>query len=86
MRSVHPILAHGGSIHRSLTDTGMGYNLDGADFSHTTPRPFQPTVLPFSHKSSARSQVKQVLPTKPEFEFKGTYSRHVVFRPLGHLP
>jgi hypothetical protein len=32
---------------RSLTDTGGGYNLGGADFSNTTPRPSQPAVSPF---------------------------------------
>jgi hypothetical protein len=33
--------------HRSLTDTGGGYNLEGADFPHTTPRPSQSAVYPF---------------------------------------
>jgi hypothetical protein len=36
---------------------------------HTTLRPSQLTVLPFPPKGPTRSQVKQVLPTKPEFEF-----------------
>jgi hypothetical protein len=36
-----------GPTHRSLTDTGGGYNLGGVDFPHTTPRPFQPTVSTF---------------------------------------
>jgi hypothetical protein len=36
-----------GPTHRSLIDTGEGYNLGGADFSHATPRPFQPAVSPF---------------------------------------
>jgi hypothetical protein len=30
-----------GPTHRSLTDTGGGYNLRGAGFPHTTPRPSQ---------------------------------------------
>jgi hypothetical protein len=34
-------------IPRSLTDTGGGYNLEGADFPRTTPRPFQPAISPF---------------------------------------
>jgi hypothetical protein len=34
--------------HRSLTDTGGGYNFGGVDFLHTTPRPSQP-VLPTFH-------------------------------------
>jgi hypothetical protein len=36
-----------GPTHRSLTNTGRGYNLGGADFPHTTPRPSQPAVSPF---------------------------------------
>jgi hypothetical protein len=36
-----------GSTHRSLTDTGGGYNLGGASFPHTTPRPFQQVVSTF---------------------------------------
>jgi hypothetical protein len=48
-----------GSTHRSLTDTGGGYNLGGAGFSHLTPRPFQPMVLRFPPKGPAPSQVIQ---------------------------
>jgi hypothetical protein len=33
-----------GSTHRSLNDTGGGYNLGGADLPHTTPQPSQPVV------------------------------------------
>jgi hypothetical protein len=33
--------------HRSLTDTGVGYSLEGTNFSHTTPQPSQLTVSPF---------------------------------------
>jgi hypothetical protein len=36
-----------GPTHRSLTDTGGGYNLGGADLPHTTPRPFQPAISTF---------------------------------------
>jgi hypothetical protein len=55
MRSVGSILAHRGPTHRSLTDTGGGDNLEGADFPHSTTRPSQPTVLPFPPKGLARS-------------------------------
>jgi hypothetical protein len=48
-----------GPTHRSLTDTGGGYNLGGADLTHHTPQPFQPTVLRFAPKGPARSQVNQ---------------------------
>jgi hypothetical protein len=33
--------------HRSLTNTGGGYNLGGVDFPHVTHRPFQPAISPF---------------------------------------
>jgi hypothetical protein len=36
-----------GLTHRSLNNTGGGYNLGGADFPYTTPRPSQPTVSTF---------------------------------------
>jgi hypothetical protein len=45
--------------HRSLTDTGRGYNLGGADFSQTTPQPSQTMVLRFPPKGPVRSQVIQ---------------------------
>jgi hypothetical protein len=46
-----------GSTHRSLIDTGRGYNLQGGGLPHHTPRPFQPTVSRFSPKGPTRSQV-----------------------------
>jgi hypothetical protein len=36
-----------GITHRSLTDTGGGYSLEGVGSPPTTPRPFQPTVSTF---------------------------------------
>jgi hypothetical protein len=36
-----------GPTHRSLTNTGGGYNFGGAVFPHTTPRYSQPAVSPF---------------------------------------
>jgi hypothetical protein len=36
-----------GSTHRSLTNTGGGYNLRGVGFSHHTPRSSQLAVLRF---------------------------------------
>jgi hypothetical protein len=38
--------------HRSLTDTGEGYNLGDVDFPHITPRPFQPVVSTFHLRAS----------------------------------
>jgi hypothetical protein len=46
--------------HRSLTDTWEGYNLVGAGFSHTTPRPSLPSGLQFNYEPSI----------KPNFKFK----------------
>jgi hypothetical protein len=44
-----------GLTHRSLTDTGGDYNLEGVDFPHTTPGPSQPMVLPFRPKGPVQS-------------------------------
>jgi hypothetical protein len=44
-----------GPTHRSLTNTSGGYNLGGAGFPHTTPQPYQPTVLRFPPKGPAWS-------------------------------
>jgi hypothetical protein len=62
--------------HRSLTDTGGGYILEGAGFLHTTLRSSQSTVSPFHLQVSPGFQFIQVLSTKLEFKFKGVYGRH----------
>jgi hypothetical protein len=36
-----------GPTHRSLTDTGGGYNLEGVDLPHTTLRPSQLAISTF---------------------------------------
>jgi hypothetical protein len=46
-----------GPIHRSLTDISGGYNIEGADFLHITPRPCQPMVIRFPPKVPARSPI-----------------------------
>jgi hypothetical protein len=46
-----------GSTHRSLTNTGGGYNLEVASFPYFTSRPSQPMVLPFPPTGPARSAV-----------------------------
>jgi hypothetical protein len=74
-----------GPTHRSLTNIGGGYSLEGVDFPHIAPQPSQPTVSHFHLQVLPGLQFIQVLSTKPEFEFKGNYGRHMVFRPLGHL-
>jgi hypothetical protein len=72
-----------GPTHRSLTGTGEGYSLEGTSFPHTSPRHSQPMVSHFHLWALPGLQFIQVLSTKLEFEFKGTYGRHVVFQPLG---
>jgi hypothetical protein len=68
MRSVHSILARGGAIHRSLTDTGGGHNLGGVNFPHTTPQPFQPAVSTFHPSAPAQSQVNNLNKTFSNYE------------------
>jgi hypothetical protein len=46
-----------GLTHRSLINTGGGYNLRGTGLPHHTFRSFQSTVLHFSPKGPIRSQV-----------------------------
>jgi hypothetical protein len=53
-----------GPTHRSLTDTGGGYNLGGASLPHSTPRPSQPAVSPFHLRASPGLQFNQTLSTK----------------------
>jgi hypothetical protein len=57
-----------GPTHRSLTDTGGGYNLGGVGSPHHTLQPSQPAVLRFPPKGLARSQVIQQLPIDIERE------------------
>jgi hypothetical protein len=47
--------------HRSLTDTGGGYNLGGAGLPHTTLRPSQPTVSTFHLSTPPGLQFNQEL-------------------------
>jgi hypothetical protein len=42
-----------GPTYRSLTDTGGGYNIGDAGFSHTTPRPSQSAVSPFHLRATS---------------------------------
>jgi hypothetical protein len=71
-----------GPTHRSLTDSGGGYNLEGADFPRTTPRPFQSAVFTFHLRVPPNLHFNQVLKIKLSLR---TYGCYVVFRPLGYL-
>jgi hypothetical protein len=48
-----------GSTHRSLIDTAEGYNLGGADFPRSTPRPFQSAVSTFHLRGPSGLQFNQ---------------------------
>jgi hypothetical protein len=48
-----------GSTHRSLTDTGRSYSLEGASFPYTTPWPSQPTFSPFRRRALPGLQFNQ---------------------------
>jgi hypothetical protein len=51
--------------HRSLIDIGRGYNLGGAGFPHTTPRPSQPAVSTFHLRAPPGLRLSiQSLPTE----------------------
>jgi hypothetical protein len=55
--------------HRSLIDTGRGYNLGGAGFSDTTPRPSQPAVSTFHLRAQPGLRLSiQSLPTELNME------------------
>jgi hypothetical protein len=69
--------------HRSLADTGGGYNLGGAGFPHHTLWPFQPMVLGFPIKGPTGSQVIQHQHKPLVRVMWSIYRRLVVFRPLG---
>jgi hypothetical protein len=47
---------------------------------------FPTSCLHFPPKVSTRLQFSQVLATKPRCRVQITYGRHVMFRPLDHLP
>jgi hypothetical protein len=52
-----------GPTYRPLTDTDMGYNLEGADLPHHTPWLSQSMVLRFPPKSLTRCQVNNLINT-----------------------
>jgi hypothetical protein len=59
-----------GLTHRSLTDTGGGYNLEGTDFPHTTPRPSQPTVSLFHLRVPSDIRLSIIHQLDQSFKFK----------------
>jgi hypothetical protein len=78
-----------GPTHRSLTDTGGGYNLGGADLPHTTPWPSQPTIstfhlralpgLQFNQEPSKYSKVLSLVNLWPSHGLSTTQSSTVAY-------
>jgi hypothetical protein len=66
-----------GPTHRSLTDTGRGYNLGGQPIGpHATPRPSQPTVSAFHLRAPPDLQFNQDLPDKPKLSLRNLCPLH----------
>jgi hypothetical protein len=59
-----------GTTHRSLTNTGGGYNLRGVGYPHTTPWPSQPTVSTFHLRAPPNLQINQFHQLIPKFQIK----------------
>jgi hypothetical protein len=55
-----------GPTHRSLTDTGGGYNLGGAGLPHTHSSTFPTSWLHFSLRALLGLEFNQALPTEPK--------------------
>jgi hypothetical protein len=75
-----------GPTERSLTDTGGGYNLEGVSLPHTDSPTFPTSCLPFPIVALPGLHFNQVLACIQSVSNKLPYGRHVVFRPVGHLP
>jgi hypothetical protein len=65
-----------GPTHRSLFDTGGGYNLGGVSFPHHTPRPSQLTVLHFPPKGPPDLQINHFPPKVSKFKIKNLQPLH----------
>jgi hypothetical protein len=59
-----------GATHRSLTDTGGGYNLGCADFPHSTLRSSQPVIFTFQLRTPPGLQLNYIPPIKLKLSFK----------------
>jgi hypothetical protein len=69
-----------GPTHRSLTNARGGYNLRGADFSHTTPQPSQPAASTFHLRVSLG--LRLTFTTQPLAFKSKAYSCRVASMPL----
>jgi hypothetical protein len=72
-----------GLTHRSLTNTGGGYSLEGAGFSQTTPWPSQPMIFTFHLRAPASLRLSiNSLPS----ELKGDQALNLTSRSLHSTP
>jgi hypothetical protein len=62
-----------GSTHQSLIDTGGGHSLEGADFSHTTPRLSQSAVFPFYLRAPPSLQFNHRAPTNQSWVLRNLW-------------
>jgi hypothetical protein len=65
-----------GPTHRSLTDIGGGYNLEGANFLHTIPRPSQLAVSTFHLRVLPSLQFNHFLPEIPKLSLRTLWPSH----------
>jgi hypothetical protein len=63
-----------GPTHRSLTDSGEGYNLEGSGFPRTTPQPSQPAVFTFHLRARPVSSLTKFYQLNQSVEFKNLWS------------
>jgi hypothetical protein len=65
-----------GLTHRSLTDTGGGYNLGGDDFPHITPWTSQLVVSTFHLKAPPGLQFNHIPPINPKLTLRNIWPPH----------
>jgi hypothetical protein len=75
-----------GPTERSSIDTGGGYNLRGAGLPHTHSPTFPTSCPHFPLMVPPGLHFNHILSKTKELRLLRTYGRHVIFRPLGHLP
>jgi hypothetical protein len=65
-----------GPTYQSLIDTGEGYNLGCADFSHTIPQPSQPAASTFYLRALPSLQFNNISPIKPKLSLRNLWLPH----------
>jgi hypothetical protein len=70
----------------SLIGTGRGYNLGGAGLPHTHSPTFPTSCPHFPLMAPPCLHFNHIFAKDQRVEVLRTYGRHVIFRPLDHLP